>query len=146
MLARGLRLGVNLDRLDVPEIKISNIMTKDLFTVLPENTVEEAVRKMVERDVECLPVISTAAQFLIGIITFRDIVTKFVCARACAEGMKVSEIMSDNLITCSPDSSILDVVKIMKNKYVRRIPVINSQGVLVGLVTNSDLALFGWKL
>ena len=80
MLARGLRLGVNLDRLDVPEIKISNIMTKDLFTVLPENTVEEAVRKMVERDVECLPVIS-AEQVLMGIITFRDIVTKFVCAR-----------------------------------------------------------------
>ena len=103
------------------------------------------MKKRVERDVECLPVISNE-QILIGLITFRDVVTKFLYRSAAKKEMKVAEIMSENVTTCNPDCTVLDVAKIMKNKNRRRIPIVNSDGKLIGLVTNSDLALLGWNL
>ncbi|MGQ9640686.1 MAG: CBS domain-containing protein, partial [Candidatus Bathycorpusculaceae bacterium] len=59
---------------------------------------------------------------------------------------KVEEIMVKDLVTCNLNSTVLDVVKIMKNKHLRRIPVINTKNKLAGLVTDFDLALFGWGL
>lgn len=134
-----------MQRFDLSDMKINQIMTKDLITIHPEDTVELAVKKMVERDVECLPVISNE-QILIGLITFRDVVTKFLYQSAMKKEMKVAEIMSKNVTTCNPDCTVLDVAKIMKNKFRRRIPIVDSNGKLIGLVTNSDLALLGWNL
>jgi CBS domain-containing protein len=85
-------------------------------------------------------------QILIGLITFRDVVTKFLYQSAMKKEMKVAEIMSKNVTTCNPDCTVLDVAKIMKNKFRRRIPIVDSNGKLIGLVTNSDLALLGWNL
>jgi CBS domain-containing protein len=47
-------------------------------------------------------------------------------------------------VTCDIDSTVLDVVKTMKNKHLRRIPIVDAENKLVGLVTDFDLALFGW--
>jgi CBS domain-containing protein len=52
--------------------------------------------------------------------------------------------MTQNLVTCNPSYTVLDVVKLMTNKHLRRIPVVNARNKLVGLVTDFDLALFGW--
>ncbi len=52
--------------------------------------------------------------------------------------------MAKDLVICDPDSTVLDVVKIVKNKHLRRIPVVNNRKILNGLVTDFDLALFGW--
>ena len=134
-----------MQRFELSEVKINQIMTKDVITIHPEDTVEEAVKKMVERDVECLPVISNE-QILVGLITFRDVVTKFLYHSAAKKDMTVSEIMSENISTCSPDCTLLDVAKIMKNKNMRRIPIVNSDGKLIGLLTNSGLSLIGWNL
>ena len=57
---------------------------------------------------------------------------------------KIEKIMSRRLVTCNPHFTVLDVVKLMKNKHLRRIPVVESHKKLVGLVTDFDLALFGW--
>ncbi len=118
-------------------------MTRNLITVSLGSMVEEAVKKMVDNDVECLPVVDSEG-ILHGLLTFRDIVTKFVYLQAEPRTSKVEEIMAKDLVTCDPNSTVLDVVKIMKNKHLRRIPVVNSRQILKGLVTDFDLALFGW--
>jgi len=119
-------------------------MTKDLVTVSLDGTVEEAVKKMVDYDVECLPVID-AKGVLHGLVTFRDIVMKVVYPSTKTRESKVEKIMSKRLVTCNLNSTMLDVVKIMKNKYLRRIPVVDTKNKLVGLATDFDLALFGWE-
>ena len=134
-----------MERFQLSDIKINQIMTKDVITTDPEDTVEKAVKKMLEHEIECLPVVSNG-QILVGLITFRDVVTKFLYQASCKKEMKVAEIMSENLATCGPDCTVLDVAKIMKNKSRRRIPIVNSDGKLIGIVTNSDLALLGWNL
>jgi len=135
----------NMNRLAMSEVKVSKIMTKHLIIASLHDTVEEAVKKMVNNDVECLPVISSEG-ILHGLVTFRDIVTKVVYPSAFERELKIEDIMAKNIITCSPDSTVLDVVKTMKNRHLRRLPVVNAENVLVGLVTDFDLALFGWEL
>jgi CBS domain-containing protein len=134
-----------MNRLDMSEVKVSKIMTKRLIVASIHDTVEEAVKKMVDNDVECLPVINSDGM-LQGLVTFRDIVTKFVYPSAFKRELKIGEIMAKNITTCGPDSTVLDAVKTMKNRHLRRLPVVNAEKVLVGLVTDFDLALFGWEL
>ena len=134
-----------MKKLTTASVKVSRVMTKKLITVSLGSMVEEAVRKMVDLDVECLPVVDSEG-ILHGLLTFRDIVTKVVYLQAKVRKSKVEEIMAKDLVTCDLNCTVLDVVKIMKNRHLRRIPVVNARNKLVGLVTDFDLALFGWDL
>ena len=138
-------LGVEMGKLSMSKVQVSLIMTKKLITATPKITVEVATQLMIDNDVECLPIINSTEE-LIGLITFRDIVKKVVYPSAFGWELTIEEIMVRNVTTCSPNSSMLEVVKTMKNRYLRRIPVVDSKNKLVGLVTNFDLALFGWDL
>ncbi|MGC8998115.1 MAG: CBS domain-containing protein [Candidatus Bathyarchaeia archaeon] len=129
--------------LETLKMKVSRIMTRNLITVSIGSTVEEAVKKMIECDVECLPVVDSKG-VLRGLLTFRDIITKAVYSQADVRKLKVEDIMTKDLVTCKPNDTILDVVKTMKNRHLRRIPVVNAKNKLVGLITDFDLALFGW--
>jgi len=132
-----------MKKLSTASVKVSRVMTKNLITVSLGSMVEEAVRKMVDLDVECLPVVDSEG-ILHGLLTFRDIVTKVVYPQAKARKSKVEEIMAKDLVTCDLNCTVLDVVKIMKNRHLRRNPVVNARNKLMGLVTDFDLALFGW--
>jgi len=134
-----------MKKLSTASVKVNRVMTRNLITVSLGNMVEEAVRKMVDHDVECLPVVDSEG-ILHGLLTFRDIVTKVVYPQAKVRKSKVEEIMAKDLVTCDLNCTVLDVVKIMKNRHLRRIPVVNARNKLVGLVTDFDLALFGWDL
>ena len=125
-------------------VKIRKIMTANVVTIGPEKSISEAVKKMVERNVECLPIVKFGE--LQGLITFRDIIEKVVYAKRVPEKTKVRDVMAKKTITCSPDSTIIEVVKLMKNKKLRRIPVIDKDRRLVGIITNFDLAIFGWEI
>ncbi len=125
------------------DVKIGKVMTKDLITVSIDSTVEEVVKKMVDYDVECVPVVD-AEGVLHGLVTFRDIVMKVVYPPTRTRESRVEKIMSKSLVTCNPNSTVLDVVKIMKNRHLRRIPIVDAKNKLLGLVTDFDLALLGW--
>jgi CBS domain-containing protein len=136
---------IEMDKLETAKILVDDVMTRSLITVTVGSSVEEAVKKMIEYDVECLPVIDSEG-ILHGLITFRDIVTKAVLSQVNIQQLKVEDIMTKNPITCSPTSTVLEVVKIMKNKHLRRVPVVDSSNRLLGLITDFDLALLGWEV
>ncbi|MCS7125537.1 MAG: CBS domain-containing protein [Aigarchaeota archaeon] len=134
-----------MDRFQIASMTVDKVMTKNLITISIGKSVEEAVRKMIEHDIECLPVIDSEG-VLHGLITFRDIVTKAVLSNKDVKTLKVEDIMTKNLVTCTSNSTILEVVKIMKNKHLRRIPIVDSSNKLVGLVTDFDLTIIGWEI
>ena len=125
-------------------VKIRELMTRNVVAIGPERSVSEAVKKMVERNVECLPIVQFGE--LKGLITFRDIIEKVVYAKRVPRKTKVKDVMAKKTVTCRPDSTVIEVVKLMKNKSLRRIPVVNKEGRLVGIVTDFDLAIFGWEI
>jgi len=133
-----------MTKLTSADVKVSKVMTRDLITVYTGSTIEEVVKNMVDYDVECVPVVD-AEGVLHGLVTFRDIVMKVIYPLTKSRESKVEKIMSKSLVTCNPDNTVLDVAKIMKNKHLRRIPVVDAKNKLVGLVTDFDLALFGWE-
>ncbi len=133
-----------ISRISTAGVKIRELMTRNVVTIDPEKSVSEAVKKMVERNVECLPIVKFGA--LQGLITFRDIIEKVVYAKRVPEKTKVRDIMAKKMVTCGPMSTIIEVVKLMKNKRLRRVPVIDENRRLMGIITNFDLAIFGWEI
>jgi CBS domain-containing protein len=124
---------INLER----PMKIKECMTRRVHTVGPDATLAEAARMMAEHDVGVLPVANPDR--LIGMITDRDI-----AIRAIAEGRgpdtKVSAVMSDEVLYCYDTEEIEDVLANMGDIQVRRLPVIDQDKRLVGIVSLSDLA------
>ena len=133
-----------ISRMSTTGMKIQEAMTTHLVTISPNKTVSDAVKIMVEKDVECLPVVKDG--ILQGLITFRDMIEKVVYVKRSSDKTKVRDIMTKKMITCSPEATIVEAVKLMKNKKLRRIPVVGEDGKLIGLVTDFDLAIFGWEI
>ena len=117
---------------------ISEVMNKDVATVTPEATAQEAAGFMLSADAGAIPVVE--GERVIGMITDRDIAVRGV-AKGRGPETPVSELMSsDALITASEDDDIEDVALIMSDEQVRRLPVVDESGRLVGIVSLADVS------
>lgn len=118
-----------------------DIMTAKPFFVLPSDDICKAAEIMRYEDIGGVPVVeSEARQRLVGLITDRDITTRCV-ARRHPYPCPVSEIMTPAPIkTVFPDADVSDIVRLMEECSVRRIPVVSHDGMLIGIVAEADLA------
>ena len=118
-------------------MKVSEVMTTDVETIGSEQTAREAASFMLRADAGSIPVCEIGK--VIGIITDRDI-----AVRGIAEGRgpdtPVSELMSDGIICAHEDEDIDSVAQRMSEEQVRRMPVLDSDENLVGIVSLGDLA------
>jgi CBS domain-containing protein len=118
-------------------MKISEVMTPNPRSVKPGDSLQDAARIMRDEDAGAVPVVEDGR--VTGMVTDRDIVI-----RAVADGdfqAKVSDICSDDVITCSPEMSTADAAQLMSDNQVRRIPVVDSDERLVGILSLGDLAV-----
>ncbi len=117
---------------------IAEVMTADVETIKPEESLRDAARAMADLDVGSLPVCN--GRKLIGMITDRDITI-----RAVAEGKSVdtpvSEVMTDEVVWCNETDPVDEVLLQMGDAQIRRLPVIDADRNLVGIVALGDLAL-----
>jgi len=121
-------------------MKISDVMTRDVQTVRPDQTAREAAGFMLSADAGAIPV--TDGDRLIGMITDRDIAVRGV-AQGHGPDTPVSELMSSDIIAARMDDDIDDVAVRMSEAQVRRLPVIDDQEKLCGIVSLADLAREG---
>ena len=117
---------------------ISDIMTERVISINEDEPVIAAARLLKRNNIGALPVRSDKGK-LKGIITDRDIVLRCVATEADPKELKVSEIMSRNLVTASPFDSEKSVVERMGECQIRRVPVTDN-GQLVGIVALGDVA------
>ena len=125
-------------------MKISELMTKNPCTVSPDAPVSEAARLMKEEDVGIVPVVERVGGAetrgrLVGVVTDRDIAVRHV-AEGRTTDTPVRDVMSGGVKTASPDDSVESVMALMGREQVRRIPVVDERGSLVGVVSQADLA------
>ena len=121
-------------------MNIRGIMTADPACCTPEQTVREAARLMREYDCGCAPVVDDLrTRRLVGVVTDRDL-----AVRALADGKGpetlVRDVMSEETSYCTPEDDLREVERVMMERQVRRVPVVDGAGGCVGIVSQADLA------
>jgi CBS domain-containing protein len=118
--------------------KCREIMTANVTTATREMTLQEVATLMRDGDMGSLPVTENGK--LIGIVTDRDIVV-----RAVAEGKdfqtKVGDVMTTEVFSVKADDYVFEAIRLMGDRQVRRVPVINENGELAGIIAMADVAL-----
>ena len=121
-------------------MKIRDVMTPDVRTVAPATTIREAAQIMAETDVGVLPV--AESDRLVGMLTDRDIAVRAVAAGRDAE-TPVREAMSPEIKYCFEDDDVDEVCENLADQQLRRLPVVDRDKNLVGIVSLGDLAKRG---
>ena len=118
-------------------MKISEVMTSDVQTIGPDESAQAAARFMLNNDAGSIPV--TDGDRLIGMITDRDIAVRGV-AKGYGPDTPVRELMTDDIICARATDSVEDVASKMSEAQVRRLPVIDEDERLCGIVSLGDLS------
>ena len=143
-------------------LRCRDIMTRDLVVATRDTTVVEVARMMKQEDVGVIPVVEYDAPAgngrnegserhyqdrnyargkLIGLITDRDIVVRCVAENKDCASVRAEDIMSVDVHTGKPNDRVVDVIRKMGDKQVRRIPVVNDNGYLSGMISMADIAV-----
>lgn len=124
-------------------MKIKDIMTKNVTFIKPSTPLQEAASIMRDKDIGALPVGENDR--LVGIITDRDIVVRALTENTDLKAKTVAQAMSPHCYYCFEDESLEDLSKNMGKNQVRRLPVLNRDRRLVGIVALGDLSRKGQK-
>ncbi len=112
--------------------RAEHFIVEDVITIAPEETLDYALFLMERNDIDGLPVVDGNGR-VVGVITKKDIAAK--------EGHLVKDVMTDDVITVGEDVSVEEALDVMVANRIARLPVVNSEGGLVGIITMSDLMM-----
>ena len=122
-------------------MRIADICTRHVVTIPPGATVREAADVMRRREVGSLVVADGAESERIphGIVTDRDVALSIADRGVDPDAVTVADTMARSLVSCAEDADIYDVLRRMRGNGVRRMPVIDARGHLLGIVTADDI-------
>ena len=121
--------------------KCTDVMTKDVVTCTPENTIAEVARLMKTEDIgPGLILDNEQSKTLVGIVTDRDIVVKAIADGKDVKTTRVGDVMSKKLVTCRADDDVDVAMKSMAQFQLRRIPVVGENMKLLGIISQADVA------
>src|SRR5262249_24929382 len=118
---------------------ISDYCSKEVVTIPPTEPIDTAARLMLDHNVGCLVVVE--AHKPIGILTDRDILRTVVAEHRSAEVTYVDEVMSRKLLKVPQDTGVFEGTQILCEEGIRRLPVVDKQGNLAGIITLDDLLI-----
>jgi CBS domain-containing protein len=119
---------------------VKEVMNKNVKTIRPEDIVKDAAKVMNEYHIGSLVVVSGTGE-VVGILTERDILADVVATGKGADEVKVSDVMTPNIITITPDKTLEEAADIMTENKIKKLPVVY-EGRLVGIVTATDLIAY----
>ncbi len=119
--------------------KVREAMTERPRCVTPDTSVTQVAEVMESEDIGAVPVLE--GDQLTGMVTDRDIVIRAIAKGKNPGGMPVREIVSREVVTVGPDDDLSDALQLMASHQVRRLPVVDEDNRLVGIVSQADIAL-----
>jgi CBS domain-containing protein len=121
--------------------QVCDVMTRDVRVVSPKDSMQRAAQCMDELNIGVVPVCD--GEKLLGVVTDRDIAVRGVAAGKSPERTPVTEVMSEHVRWCYEDQPIDEVLDEMSDTQIRRMPVVDRDKHLVGIVSLGDLAARG---
>ena len=123
-------------------MKNSDIMTKDLVYSLPSDMVSDVAQLMKDEDIGPVLIVDDTndGKRLVGIVTDRDLALKVVGEGRDPNSTRVEDVMTGSLVTCRADDDVENAMRAMAQNQLRRIPVVDDSGQLVGIISQADLA------
>ena len=121
-------------------MKVREMMTKDVTTCRPETDLAEVVKRMWEQDCGVLPVVQPDGR-VSGMITDRDICVALATRGRTADRIAVHDVIGGTAYTCSSDDDAIVALKTMKSQRVRRLPVVDAEGQLKGILSLNDVMM-----
>jgi CBS domain-containing protein len=121
------------------EIRVHELMTRRVTGAHPATSIERAVRLMDECDCGALPVVGDNG-VLVGMVTDRDIALRIIGRGRDARGAIVADCMTERVFACYAEESVAECMRQMAHHQVRRMPIVDDRGRLVGIVAQGDLA------
>jgi CBS domain-containing protein len=116
-------------------------MTEELVYGLPSDTVTKVAQMMKKEDIGPVPIVDNEeSKTPIGIVTDRDLALKVVGEGRDPNTTRVEEVMTRKLITCRADDNVENAMKAMAQYQLRRIPVVDNDGRLIGIIAQADVA------
>jgi CBS domain-containing protein len=122
-------------------MQVREIMTTNPACCSPDTTLQEVARMMVENDCGEIPVVHGSDHRPIGVITDRDITCRTLAQGKNALNMKARDCMSTPVLTVTSEISLEECCRIMEEKQIRRMPVVDEHGGCCGIVAQADIVL-----
>jgi len=123
-------------------MKAQDIMSKNPTCVTPDTTLVDAARLMKDENIGIVPVVeSESSKRLVGVVTDRDIAVRAVAEGRDGNSTSVGHIMSSNVRTGTTTDSVNDVMDLMGREQIRRVPIVDDRGTLVGIISQADIVL-----
>jgi CBS domain-containing protein len=123
-------------------MRVKEIMTSDPACCTADTPLPEVARMMIDNDCGEIPVIDNQASNVpIGVVTDRDIVCRTVANGINPVELTAADCMSKSIVTVTPDMSLEECCRIMEEKLIRRVPVVDARGSCCGIVALADIAL-----
>jgi CBS domain-containing protein len=120
-------------------MKAQDIMTAKPVCCAPADSVMDVALVMREHDCGCVPIVDPDTGVLVGVITDRDLAVRGLAAGRGAHA-RVGELMSEMPSCCSEEDEVSVVERLMAERQVRRVPVIDADGCCIGIVSQADVA------
>jgi CBS domain-containing protein len=121
--------------------RCQDIMTKDPFCGMPTDSVQLIAQLMRDRDVGAVPICeSPETKRLVGIVTDRDLALRVVAAACDPKSTCVRDVMTREVFTCRPEDDLQKVLELMEQRQVRRIPIVDRENRIVGIIAQADIA------
>ena len=121
--------------------KCNEVMTKNPIYCLPNDAVARAAQLMKNENIGPIPVIENEqTKRLVGIVTDRDLALKVVADGRDPKSTKVEEVMTRKVVTCRPEDDLQTALDAMSEHRLRRIPVVDDDNKLVGIIAQADVA------
>ena len=120
-------------------MQLRDIMTPDVRVIAADASVLDAAKKMDDENVGALPVVD--GDRIVGIVTDRDIVIRSTAADQQPSQMKVTDVMTSPVTCGRADQTIEEGAKLLEQNYIRRLPILDDEEHLIGIVTADDLMM-----
>lgn len=120
-------------------MKVKDCMCHEVAYLTPESTVKDCAKLMCNKHVGCIPVCDESKK-IVGLVTDRDVILRSIACDKDVKNTPISDIMTCKVCCCYQDEEIEQVEKIMSDEQIRRLPVVDENNKIIGIITLGDLS------